>query len=222
MTLQRAPGLIHRIGSLFAWAVSLFAASWRVEGVDHLRLELDRCRGTPLLLGFWHGKYLPLLPLLRGIPASIFIGESLRGSLIESICRAFGFSPVLLPHGDRPRALACMRAALMGPLLCATPFDGPLGPSRRVKPALLELATECGATILPVSMSGTPCAVLRWRWDQREIPWPFARVVIHVGAPIQVPVGLGRAQQGEWCERARAALDALGAEAPMPHSRATG
>jgi lysophospholipid acyltransferase (LPLAT)-like uncharacterized protein len=198
-------------GFLLARGLLLLAATWRVEGADLVRVEIEKWSGTPLLLGFWHGKYLPLLVLLRGLRANVFIGEGLRGTLIAAICRSFGFSPLLLPHHDRRRALARIRAALVGLLPCATPFDGPVGPPRSVKPALLELAIERGATILPLSMSGKPCAVLRWRWDRREIPWPFARVTIRVGDPIQVPAGLPSDARAAWCERVKAALDSIDA-----------
>lgn len=206
---RRTRSFTPRLGSLLARGLSLLAASWRVEGVDLLRLEIEKWSGTPLFVAFWHGKYLPLLVLLQGTRANILIGEGFRGELIGAICRSFGFSPVLLPHHDKCEAVTRMRAALAGPLPCATPVDGPVGPLRRVKAPLLELATERGATILPVSMSGKPCTVLHWRWDHREIPWPFARVAVRVGDPIQVPVGLPTDERANWCMRVEAALDAL-------------
>ncbi len=197
------------IGRLLARGFSLLAATWRVEGTDAVRLELGKWTGTPLLVGFWHGKYLPLLVLLRGTRGNLFIGEGPRGTLIEAISKSFGFSPVLLPHGDRGRAIERMRAALVGPLLCAAALDGPVGPRRRVKPSLIELASELGATILPVSMSARPCWVLRWRWDLREVPWPFARVRVRIGGPIQVPVGLSEDVRAEWRKRVESTLDEL-------------
>jgi hypothetical protein len=180
-----------------------------VEGTEAVRLEMDKWTGTPFLVGFWHGKYVPLFVLLRGTRVNVFVGEGLRGTLIEAICRCFGFSPVLLPHGDRDRATERMRTALAGSLPCATAFDGPRGPARTVKPSLIALASAVGATILPVSMSARPCCVLRWRWDLREIPWPFARVQVRVGGPNQIPVGLSENAQAEWSQRVKSALEEL-------------
>lgn len=202
-------GCAQLIGNLLAGGLRLLAATWRVEGADAVRLETNKWKGTPLLVGFRHGKYLPLFVLLRGTRAHIFIGEGVRGTLIGAIGRSFGFCPVLLPHGDRNRAIERMRTALAGPLPCATAFDGPVGPRRCVKPSLIQLASDVGATILPISMSASPCCVLRWRWDLREVPWPFARVKVRVGGPIRVRFGLSRDARAEWCERVKSALDEL-------------
>ncbi len=208
---SQAPIRARLIGRLLAGGLYLLAATWRVEGTDAVRAEMEKWTGTPLLVGFWHGKYFPFYALLRGTRANVFIGEGLRGTLIEAICRVFGFFPVLLPHGDRDRAIERMRTVLAGPLPCATAFDGPVGPPRRVKPSLIQLASDVRATILPLSMSASPRSVLRWRWDLREIPWPFARVKVRVGSPIQVPVGISQDAQAEWSERVKSALDDLDA-----------
>jgi lysophospholipid acyltransferase (LPLAT)-like uncharacterized protein len=196
-------------GRLLATGLRLLAATWTVEGTDTLRSEMAKWTALPLLVGFWHGKYFPLIVLMRGTRTHVFIGESRRGSRIAEICRTFGFSPVLLPHGDRKRAIERMRTALAGPLPCATALDGPIGPARQVKPTLIELATEVGATILPVSVLARPRSVLWWRWDRREVPWPFARVEVRVGEPIHVPIRLAQQVRAAWRERVRAALDEL-------------
>ena len=208
-TPSPGPAYVRLIGRLLAGALCLLAATWRVEGTEAVRLEMDKWTGTPFLVGFWHGKYVPLFVLLRGTRVNVFVGEGLRGTLIEAICRCFGFSPVLLPHGDRDRATERMRTALAGSLPCATAFDGPRGPARTVKPSLIALASAVGATILPVSMSARPCCVLRWRWDLREIPWPFARVQVRVGGPNQIPVGLSENARAEWSQRVKSALEEL-------------
>jgi len=170
---------------------------------------LARSNGTPLLIGFWHGQYFPLLPLLRGIRGQVFIGEGFRGSLIAAIGEAFGYTPILLPHGQRQQAVERMRAALASPLPCATAFDGPLGPARQVKVSLIRLASEVGATILPVSVSTAHRCVLGWRWDRREIPYPFAKVQLLVGSPLAIPRGLPANELADWQQRVKSSLDEL-------------
>jgi lysophospholipid acyltransferase (LPLAT)-like uncharacterized protein len=192
-----------------AAALRLLAATWRVDHANTERLE--GVPGTRKLVGFWHSEYFPLLPLLRGIRGTVLIGEGLRGSLIAAIVESFGYTPVLLPHGDRERAVARIRAALTSSVPCATAFDGPIGPARQVKPSLIRLAAEVGAVIVPVSMSASPCWVLRWRWDRREIPLPFARVRVCVGPPISLPADAATKTLTIWQQRVTTALDSLDA-----------
>lgn len=215
MTIRHSRGGGHPefLAPLFVWLLRLFAATWRIEGVETAHSEMAKWEGTPLLVGFWHGKYLPLFVLLRGAKTQVFVGEGKRGRVIERICKRFGYSPILLPHGDRDRSFERMQAALARPLPCAVCLDGPLGPARRVKKSLLRLASAQGAAILPLSVSAKPSLVLRWRWDRRELPLPFARVRIRVGNPIQVPKALSKPHRLEWCQTVKVAVDELD-EAP--------
>ena len=64
--------------------------------------------------------------------------------------------------------------------------DGPRGPARVSKPGIVALARLSGVAITPVAFSVRPC--LRFRsWDRTLLPLPFARIVCHYGAPIEVP-----------------------------------
>ena len=199
------------LGRILGSVLGLLAATWRVDGAAEVEQALDHPTKTPRLVGFWHGKYFPLFPLFRGLDVTIFVGEGFRGRLIATIARSSGMSPLFLPHGDRERACARMRHALEGPKPCATAFDGPIGPPRRVKPALVELASELGAEILTLAVSARPRLIQLWRWDARELPLPFARVSVRLGEPIRVPAALRREECAEWCEEVGNALDGLDA-----------
>jgi lysophospholipid acyltransferase (LPLAT)-like uncharacterized protein len=201
--------VIRILGRILAAGFIWLSASWRITGTDSVRSEYDRLKGRPLLIVFWHGKYLPLFAALRGIPARIFVGAGFRGQLISVICENFGFRPVLLPHHRRSQAIDRMRAALEGSMPCASAFDGALGSARRAKPTLVRLASESGATVLPISVSAHPRLVLGWRWDRREIPLPFAYIQLRVGQPIRIPSGLCDTEIDQWCARLEIAVDRL-------------
>lgn len=203
------PDVAAFLGRILGSALRLLAATWRVEGAAEAKRALRRPGSTPRLIGFWHGKYLPLFPLCRDTEVTIFVGEGFRGRLIAAIARTSGMSPVLLPHGDRERARARMRRALAGSTPCATALDGPIGPPHRVKPALVELASVLGAEIQPIALGARPRLIQFWRWDARELPLPFARVRIVLGDPIRVPGSLRPDQRAVWCERVSQATDAL-------------
>ena len=195
------------LGWILATLLRLLAATWRVDSTASRRVAAEG--GTAQLVGFWHGKYFALLALLRANEGSVLIGAGFRGEVIAAICESLGYTPILLPHGDRERALQEMRAALRAGPLCATALDGPVGPARQVKPSLLRLMADVGAKIQPVSVVAAPQLVLGWRWDRREIPLPLARVRLVVGEPILIPKGASDRELEEWRSRVTRRVDDL-------------
>jgi lysophospholipid acyltransferase (LPLAT)-like uncharacterized protein len=195
------------LGRVCAGLLRLLAATWRIDATA--ARGLSSAPAVPRLVGFWHGKYFALLALVRGIPGTVLIGAGFRGRVIAAICEDLGYTAVQIPHHDRERAIAQIRAALRSHTLCATALDGPLGPARRVKTTLIRLAAEAGAEIVPVSVVTAPRVVLGWRWDRREIPLPLARVRLAVGAPIAIPSAAAGEQLEEWRWRVGHRLDEL-------------
>ena len=205
---RRSLDLAVPLGRLLAAALGLLASTWRVDGVGETRRALARASG-PCLVGFWHGTYFPLFPLFRDTHVTVFVSEGFRGRLLAAIAGFFGMTAIVLPRGDRQEARARMRRALSGPVPCATAFDGPLGPPRRTKRSLVELASALRAEILPVSVSAWPAFVQPWRWDSRALPLPFARVRVTAGKPIRVPEALTSELCLDWCRVVGDAIDAL-------------
>jgi lysophospholipid acyltransferase (LPLAT)-like uncharacterized protein len=86
--------------------------------------------------------------------------------------------------------------------------DGPRGPARVAQPGAVFLAGATGHPILPFHFE----ANRYWtagRWDATQVPKPFARVALVVGAPIEVSgtdEALVEAKRIE-LERALAALE---------------
>src|SRR5690606_16267885 len=62
--------------------------------------------------------------------------------------------------------------------------DGPTGPRHRFKPGGLLLAQLSGRPLLPMAFAAT--RAWQFGWDRFVLPWPFSRVAIAVGAPVQV------------------------------------
>ena len=64
-------------------------------------------------------------------------------------------------------------------------IDGPRGPARVAQPGAVFLAGASGQPILPFHIEASRF----WsagRWDQTQVPKPFSRVAIAIGAPIEV------------------------------------
>lgn len=197
------------LGWLGARFLSLQCATWHthVEGLA----DFDRmlAAGEPVLLTFWHGKFLPLFPFLRGREACVFTTESFRGQVIGALCRHFGYDSVLLPHQDKAQRFEIIRRAMASHRTGAIAVDGPLGPYHMVKPRMIALASRLGFAVVPVSTASSRKKVLRHRWDQMERPALFTRVALAFGPPLHVPPDLSRRELAAWRDRLQQALEAM-------------
>ena len=82
--------------------------------------------------------------------------------------------------------------------------DGPRGPYGVVKGGAVAAAQAVGGVLVPMGGAIERGIVLRRAWDQFGLAWPFSRVTVRLGAPIE-PEGEG----------ARVALEAAIARANL-------
>jgi lysophospholipid acyltransferase (LPLAT)-like uncharacterized protein len=83
------------------------------------------------------------------------------------------------------RALVQMRRDLAAGKPAGFALDGPRGPARVAQPGAIFLAGATGHPILPFHIESSRFWTAG-RWDQTQVPKPFARVAIAIGAPIEV------------------------------------
>lgn len=180
--------------------------TWRREarGLD----RLDRMLGArePLIAAFWHGRIAALFPWLAGRQAVIFTSASRRGDVIAGACQRFGYACVQIPDHGRTRSLAIMKDALEHHPVCGVAVDGPMGPYHVVKRGAVELASELGFKIVPISVAADHGWTARRRWDRHEVPMPFSHVALVVGPALAVPSGLDADGIESWSDRLRRAL----------------
>ncbi len=206
----RRPALRARLsGAMQAWLLRLHALTWRTQlhGIEQLDSRL--ARGERVLVAFWHGKYVPLFALLRGRRACIFSSRSFRGDVIAETCRRFGYECVQIPDRGGDASLAQMRQALGQFQAGGIAVDGPLGPYHAVKRGPVQLASDLGFTVLPVSVAARRNKILDERWDRMEIPRPFTTVWLEAGEPFEIPANLSPEEVKEWQQRLHDALDAV-------------
>lgn len=162
----------------------------RVEGEQHLR---DALAAAPSLLPcYWHqhelfcSRYL-LAQQAQGLKLGFLISPSVDGELPAMIARQLG-AQVIRGSSTRTgaRALRDYYQLLVrdqvSPVI--TP-DGPSGPRFVFKPGALLLAQIAGRPLLPMAYAASRAWLVGW--DKFVIPWPFARIVIAIGAPVAVP-----------------------------------
>jgi len=181
-------------GRILYWLLRLQRWTWRVhiEGREHLtQLYAGNKR---FLFCFWHGKYVPLFPLLKGYQACVVSSQSERGSVIAEICRNFGYQSAQIPDQPGRDSLMLMGEALSNARAGALAVDGPLGPRHRVKHGVIGMASARGFDLLPVSLHSRRKMVFNKRWDRMEFPLPFTKVCLVFGEPIKVPPELRSGQ----------------------------
>lgn len=201
------------VGRLIAWSLRLGFWSWRKDTGESARIDALLADGKRLLAVFWHGKYLPLFPLLAGRKASIFTTPCFRGRIVAEICRQFGYNCHFVPSAGGKPARAAMVDAMRFSNAAAFAIDGPLGPAHKVKRGAFEISAELGFALLPVSASARRRLIFRRRWDHAEIPWPFTRVALTVGEPIEPPLPLSGGAVPGLKQRLHDALESLGQRA---------
>ncbi len=175
------------------------------EGLEYLKKQLQK--EEPVLVSFWHGKYLPLFALLEGLHGCIFASCSFRGEVVAEICRRFGYECILIPEHARTRAVDIMARSILHYGVGAVAADGPRGPYRVFKRGSVQLSSELGMTVIPMSVATFPKIVSRRRWDRYEAPLPFGHVYLMIGSGIPVPVGLKSHEIDSWSRKLKAALD---------------
>jgi lysophospholipid acyltransferase (LPLAT)-like uncharacterized protein len=183
----------HRPGLLERWLLALvplllrlhaLSLRYRVEGLEAVHELL--AAGKPVLLASWHGRVL-LLPFhLRGLLQTLMISRSRDGERIATICERIGYSTV---RGSSSRSGAQALLEVVGELkenrVVGHVVDGPRGPAGEIKPGLVAIAQRSGAAIVPIYAT----AARRWEapsWDRMQLAYPFSRVLVRYGPPVEV------------------------------------
>ncbi|HOC49758.1 MAG TPA: lysophospholipid acyltransferase family protein, partial [Verrucomicrobiota bacterium] len=117
------------------------------------------------------------------------------GALLAAILECFGVQPVRGSSSRRgPQALLELSGwAERGYDLAITP-DGPRGPCYVVQEGVIGLAQVTGLPIVPASCRLGRKVRLR-SWDGFQVPLPFSRCDVVIGAPVRVPRDAAEAER---------------------------
>ena len=157
---------------------------WRVEGAEHYDAVVA-CGRQPIL-ALWHGRILPGLHYFRHRGVVVLTSQNFDGEWIARILHRFGFRTARgSTSRGGARALVQMRRDLAAGYPAAFTVDGPRGPARVIQPGVVFLAGATGHPILPYHIESNRHWTLQ-SWDRTQIPKPFSRVALVIGAPIAV------------------------------------
>lgn len=171
------------------------ALDLRVRGMERLR-RLKK-QGKNVLLVVWHGKGLLPVIYFQGENLCIYCSQTRTGEIATAsrLLRRFTLASLwqlgyqvldASIFGSESRGVVQFMRVLKQGTSSVIAADGPMGPIYQAKPGPCYLAQKAGVTLLPVSTAMSNGIELDG-WDRFEIPHPFARGVIWVGEPVEVP-----------------------------------
>jgi lysophospholipid acyltransferase (LPLAT)-like uncharacterized protein len=164
-------------------AARLLFATLRIEVSSDPGIDTGDPR--PWVLVFWHGNQLPLLAWRRRRRTVALVSLSKDGEVQAGALRMLGLE---IERGSSSRGgpsglLAIVRRLGRGQD-AAFAVDGPRGPRFHVEPGAQVAAERSGGVIIPLGASIARKKILGGTWCHYEVPYPFSRVAIHLGRPI--------------------------------------
>lgn len=174
---------------------------WTVEGLRHY--DAIQASGRQPVMAFWHGRIVHATWFFRRRGIVVMISENFDGEWIGRLIERFGYRTARgSTSRGGARALVRMRRLAADGAPTGFAVDGPRGPARSVQPGAVWLASLTGNPVLPFHSEADRYWTAR-SWDGTQVPKPFARAAMVVGAPIEVP----RAAGPDLIERKRMELE---------------
>jgi lysophospholipid acyltransferase (LPLAT)-like uncharacterized protein len=186
----------------------LWLATLRVRVIVDPALESASAR--PWVLAFFHGTQWPLLAWRRRRSTVVLVSLSKDGSMQA---RALALQGLRVVRGSSSRGGARGLAALVRTMKrdtadAAFAVDGPRGPYGVAKQGAVTAARATGALLVPMGSAARSSIVLERAWDRFRIAWPFSRVTVTLGAPIEPAADCARASLEQAIHRANAIAEA--------------
>jgi lysophospholipid acyltransferase (LPLAT)-like uncharacterized protein len=174
----------------------------------------------PWVLALWHGQQLLLVGHARRRSAVALVSLSSDGELLAAAFPRFGLS---IARGSSSRGgargLAHVVRRLRAGEDAAIALDGPRGPHRVVRAtggrAGAAVAAERARGVVVPYVAAASRSVSLASWDRFELPLPFSRVVVALGAPIEPERALPGALAAELTRTLAIAAQRLGGESPV-------
>jgi len=173
--------------AVLGFALGIVARLWlltlRVTAASHPALSLSAQQ--PWILALWHGQILPLLAFKRRRRTAAMVSLSRDGDVLAAAFRLLDLHSVRgsTSRNARP-ALHAMVRTLRDQWDGAFAVDGPRGPWHQPQAGALLAASRAGGVVVPFAAACSSCWSLR-SWDRFQIPLPFSRVAVVLGAPLE-------------------------------------
>ncbi len=135
----------------------------------------------------WHQNLIGGILAHSDEKFTMIISGSKDGELVAVTCQKLGHNPARgSSTRDGKKALIEIVKKIKEGYPGAVTVDGPKGPSKIVKPGIIEISRLSQSPILTMSPYATKFWTLTRSWDQFRIPKPFSKILIVIGEPIIV------------------------------------
>jgi len=195
LTFWLAPKIIHVYLRLVGWTGPTI---WL--GKEHV--ERFEAAGEPCVFAMWHHNATQATWALRGRGLAVLVSSSDDGELATRVLESFGNLGVRgsSSKGGAKALLKMIRWIKTGKGGIITP-DGPRGPTLKVQPGTIVLASKSGAALVPFHMESKDQWTAERSWDKHRFPKLFTTKVISLGEPIFIPPKLSAAEAEFWREK---------------------
>ncbi|MBI5748240.1 MAG: lysophospholipid acyltransferase family protein [Nitrospinae bacterium] len=145
-------------------------------------------KGINPIYTFWHGRelYFPYLYRFQNKHHTL-VSPSRDGEISGNLLRLFGFH-IVWGSTFKKGAMALLSIVRIvkngGSVALAA--DGSRGPAFKAQDGTIKIAKVTGVPILPITYNASRKRVLS-SWDKFIIPYPFSKIVVMYGEPINVP-----------------------------------
>lgn len=184
------------IRALLGLCLGLLARLWlstlRISFLQHPAPSDPR----PWVLCFFHGQQFALLRWPRRRKTAALVSLSRDGDIQAKALPVLGLT-VRRGSSSRggARGLASLVRLLRSGLDVAFAVDGPRGPWGAVHPGADAAARHAQGVLIPMGCACSHGLTFHRTWDRFLLPWPFARVVVVLGVPIEPGSPASRLQQ---------------------------
>lgn len=205
----------HVVPFLAIALVRILDFTWRYRETDRHHFDAARGSGKPVVGAFLHGRIFLLLRFMsrpRNGRWLSMCSKSLDGDAMAKVEESLGFEVIRGSSGrDGLQAIVDMirRVRKDKELGSCLAIDGSRGPRGIVQGGIISLAQRTGGLIVPVTAAARPAQVMRKAWDRTLLPWPFARVEVIYGEPLEIPPKLNAEQFEHWRAELERRLTAL-------------
>ncbi len=173
---------------ILAVFLKIYSWTFRMRIVDPSGV-FEHLDTTPVVFSIWHNRILFVVPMApRKIleHCSVMISASRDGEYISTLVRLFGLQSVRGSSSrGGARALLELEQSLEQGFSPILTVDGPRGPRYTVHSGAVVLARGKGVPLVPAVVNARHFWQLK-SWDKMQIPWPFTRVEIVLGAPLTI------------------------------------
>ncbi len=180
--------------------IRLLNRTWRIRETGREHLDTALAAPEPAIVAFFHGRTFVLLRHMTRKSNGKWVSmcsKSLDGEAMARVEKSLGLDVVRGSSGkDGLEAVQEMiqRIRNTAGYGAGLAVDGSRGPRGHAQGGIVRMARWTGGRILPVTASASSAWIFRRAWDRTLLPYPFARVEIAYGKPIEVPSKLNADQ----------------------------